>query len=195
MNSKYSNDPCTVPPEGWYCTRKKGHQPPCAALPVRANYVHVIEGSERCLNGHRITKKNTDGSPWNCVEPTCKYFANPLDTIFDKPAGDKAFYLRREIEPKIAALLEQTRINAMHPSTSKGYLMGYKAGMRQFSNQAEKGLTKLLEQARRDGYKSGYAQAVADYEVRIGAEGSDLQDTDSDKQTEVTSEAHPKETP
>jgi len=24
---------CDVPPEGWYCTRDKGHEGPCAALP------------------------------------------------------------------------------------------------------------------------------------------------------------------
>jgi hypothetical protein len=24
---------CTVPPEGWYCTREPGHDGPCAALP------------------------------------------------------------------------------------------------------------------------------------------------------------------
>ena len=26
---------CTVPPEGWYCTRQKGHEGPCAAHPMR----------------------------------------------------------------------------------------------------------------------------------------------------------------
>lgn len=25
---------CTVPPEGWYCTRTAGHDGPCAALPT-----------------------------------------------------------------------------------------------------------------------------------------------------------------
>lgn len=24
---------CKLPPAGWYCTRKKGHEGPCAALP------------------------------------------------------------------------------------------------------------------------------------------------------------------
>lgn len=24
---------CTVPPDGWWCSREKGHQPPCAARP------------------------------------------------------------------------------------------------------------------------------------------------------------------
>jgi|SRR5581483_455793 len=28
------NDKCVVPPDGWYCTRKAGHDGPCAALPV-----------------------------------------------------------------------------------------------------------------------------------------------------------------
>ena len=27
--------PCEVPPEGWSCTRKKGHDGPCAAVPER----------------------------------------------------------------------------------------------------------------------------------------------------------------
>lgn len=26
--------PCNVPPEGWYCTRKPGHDGPCAAYPA-----------------------------------------------------------------------------------------------------------------------------------------------------------------
>ena len=24
---------CEVPPEGWWCSREKGHEPPCAARP------------------------------------------------------------------------------------------------------------------------------------------------------------------
>lgn len=27
---------CRVPPSGWYCTRKRGHEGPCAALPTRS---------------------------------------------------------------------------------------------------------------------------------------------------------------
>lgn len=30
------------------------------------NYMQVIEGSERCLNGHPITVKTPDGTPWKC---------------------------------------------------------------------------------------------------------------------------------
>lgn len=25
---------CTIPPPGWYCTRKAGHDGPCAAVPI-----------------------------------------------------------------------------------------------------------------------------------------------------------------
>jgi len=25
---------CTIPPDGWYCTRAKGHTGPCAAWPI-----------------------------------------------------------------------------------------------------------------------------------------------------------------
>ena len=32
--------------------------------------------------------------------------SNNLDDIFDKPAGNNAFYLRAELEPKIKALIE-----------------------------------------------------------------------------------------
>lgn len=28
------DDPCTVPPEGWFCTRPAGHDGPCAAVPI-----------------------------------------------------------------------------------------------------------------------------------------------------------------
>lgn len=27
------NVSCDLPPEGWYCTREKGHEGPCAAYP------------------------------------------------------------------------------------------------------------------------------------------------------------------
>ena len=30
-----NENPCEVPPEGWFCTRKKGHDGPCAAVPER----------------------------------------------------------------------------------------------------------------------------------------------------------------
>lgn len=33
---RWINEPpkrCEVPPQGWYCTRKAGHDGPCAALP------------------------------------------------------------------------------------------------------------------------------------------------------------------
>lgn len=29
-----SDDICTKPPEGWSCTRKAGHDGPCAAIPT-----------------------------------------------------------------------------------------------------------------------------------------------------------------
>lgn len=32
MNTDY-NEVCDLPPKGWYCTRAKGHDGPCAAIP------------------------------------------------------------------------------------------------------------------------------------------------------------------
>lgn len=29
-----TGDKCQVPPTGWYCTRRPGHDGPCAALPI-----------------------------------------------------------------------------------------------------------------------------------------------------------------
>ena len=31
---------CTMPPPGWYCTRERGHDGPCAAHPAAANHDH-----------------------------------------------------------------------------------------------------------------------------------------------------------
>ena len=39
-------DACTVPPAGWFCTRTKGHDGPCAALPdERARAAAETSGS------------------------------------------------------------------------------------------------------------------------------------------------------
>lgn len=31
---KHKN-PCKIPPKGWFCTREKGHDGPCAAVPEK----------------------------------------------------------------------------------------------------------------------------------------------------------------
>lgn len=37
-----SKETCDVPPEGWWCSREKGHEPPCAARPInRRPITHV----------------------------------------------------------------------------------------------------------------------------------------------------------
>lgn len=49
-----ANEICQVPPEGWYCTRKAGHDGPCAAHPHEADreldaddYACIAKGMER----------------------------------------------------------------------------------------------------------------------------------------------------
>lgn len=37
-------DQCDVPPEGWKCTREKGHEGPCAAVPLNG-IIEDIEGT------------------------------------------------------------------------------------------------------------------------------------------------------
>lgn len=46
---------CTVPPEGWYCTRISGHEGPCAALPV-VN----IENPDDVVSMFSVTKKQSE---------------------------------------------------------------------------------------------------------------------------------------
>lgn len=54
------HEPCTLPPEGWGCTRAAGHDGPCAAEPIAT-------GGTECLStlGHRgepIMACDRDGS-------------------------------------------------------------------------------------------------------------------------------------
>ena len=42
---------CTVPPEGWWCSREKGHEPPCAARPGKhpeSDEPHSCESCPTC---------------------------------------------------------------------------------------------------------------------------------------------------
>jgi hypothetical protein len=39
----------------------------------KQNFVQVIDGSERCLNGHPIVQAVWDGTPWLCADGTCEY--------------------------------------------------------------------------------------------------------------------------
>lgn len=39
-----------------------------------ANYMRVVDGSQCCLNGHKVRVMTGDGTPWHCGESTCKYF-------------------------------------------------------------------------------------------------------------------------
>lgn len=67
----------------------------------QANYMQVIEGSERCLNGHPVVEKTTDNTPWKCAEKGCKYANTPthqeqLEAILGielKDAGTKVYKL------------------------------------------------------------------------------------------------------
>lgn len=50
---------CTVPPEGWHCTRSAGHEGPCAALPTEPEAPDGLVGDFlsqlRQVNGERAT--------------------------------------------------------------------------------------------------------------------------------------------
>jgi hypothetical protein len=40
----------------------------------QAAFMQVIPNSETCLNGHPITQKVMDGSPWKCGEAKCEHY-------------------------------------------------------------------------------------------------------------------------
>jgi hypothetical protein len=58
------------------------------------------------------TRVNTVELAMSDTPPTTPPEAEKLDEIFNKPAGDKAFYLRSELEPKLLALLDAARKEA-----------------------------------------------------------------------------------
>lgn len=41
---------------------------------MNINYVHIIENSETCLNGHPVTMKTIDSKPWMCGNPSCELY-------------------------------------------------------------------------------------------------------------------------
>lgn len=45
---------CEVPPEGWYCTRRPGHDGPCAALPTEQPTTERVA----------LERIRLHGSPW-----------------------------------------------------------------------------------------------------------------------------------
>jgi hypothetical protein len=70
---------CTVPPEGWYCTRQKGHEGPCAAHPKQetimskpihyAPYGPYANGKHQCGADGR---EGYTGLPRNVTCQKCK---------------------------------------------------------------------------------------------------------------------------
>ena len=64
--------PCEVPPEGWACSRDRGHKGPCAATqydmttyPIKANSVAIVE---RCELGEHCRCATTDHADcWNWI--------------------------------------------------------------------------------------------------------------------------------
>ena len=46
-----ADDWCDVPPFGWRCTRAKGHEGPCAAVPAPDDIEFVAKGMERLREG------------------------------------------------------------------------------------------------------------------------------------------------
>lgn len=54
---------CAVPPEGWYCTRKPGHDGPCAAHP------DPIVGHKTLKNGSRLPLRRREADAlWAAAE-------------------------------------------------------------------------------------------------------------------------------
>jgi hypothetical protein len=55
-----------LPPEGWYCTRDKGHEGPCAAYATEQQPAQSAEQDERgaFLSGHDVEELFLRWSEW-----------------------------------------------------------------------------------------------------------------------------------
>lgn len=83
------------------------------------NFMQVIEGSERCLNGHPIVQKVYDGSPWLCADVSCPFSVNnvqpkpPTDTELDRQIWEKILFPYRDGILKGDITLEKNNANAV----------------------------------------------------------------------------------
>lgn len=63
---------CTIPPEGWRCTRERGHEGPCAAVPTQ----QYGEGGEL---GKRLLSEAAVGAARRAVGPVFDRGGGPID--------------------------------------------------------------------------------------------------------------------
>lgn len=74
---------CDVPPEGWYCTRPRGHEGPCAAWPELSAQADRAEAQDAAVGGLLALEalaKAATGGEWRRDENTVWGACDPDDT-------------------------------------------------------------------------------------------------------------------
>jgi len=66
----------------------------------KQNFVQVIDGSERCLNGHPIVQAVWDGTPWLCADGTCEY---SIKNVEPKPPNTTP--LNEELDKRLREII------------------------------------------------------------------------------------------
>jgi hypothetical protein len=72
---------CTIPPNGWHCTRDAGHNGPCAALPDGYEVTHITDQIDKLGARYRnllalLNSLGVDSDTWELAKPL-------LDEIYE----------------------------------------------------------------------------------------------------------------
>ncbi len=81
-----AKDPCDIAPEGWWCSRKAGHEGPCAAWPDGSG----PEAEEQAQYNARVEAKTTTVPRW--VAMVLYSALDDIDTADDLAKGDDGLY-------------------------------------------------------------------------------------------------------
>lgn len=98
--SEEVNDPCMIPPEGWYCTRGDGHTGPCAAVPIEPPYEGELTRADldridRAWETHKAASPTPSSGAGADVEGIAKALC-----FWDGPDGCGCVgHCQREMEP------------------------------------------------------------------------------------------------
>lgn len=108
---------CTIPPAGWYCTRPKGHEGPCAAAQKE-----VIEELHRDLDQIAVKEEWSTPTQGSWQDTFDRNFGQVING-FGEPVADeiKSFITQvdREAEEKMKTELHQTLGKAMRRENGK----------------------------------------------------------------------------
>lgn len=96
---------CMLPPEGWYCSRDKGHEGPCAASPIEEpshisteDVRHCIAGTCTCDERAKLARPITVDYSWRDSIPW-RFITNLF--TFDVPNWGPGVYIPAEPKPEV----------------------------------------------------------------------------------------------